>query len=104
MSETFISRWSRLKIESQSRRRHESGLRESAARSSAVATIAANEISALMAAGSPHVGQLSFVLIGNPNNPVGGILERFPGFYIPFLDVAFNGATPPNSPYPTSIY
>ena len=49
-------------------------------------------------------GQLSFMLIGDPNNPVGGILERFPGFYIPFLDVAFNGATPPNSPYPTTIY
>ncbi|MCV7099585.1 PE family protein [Mycobacterium palustre] len=68
------------------------------------ATIVTNEINALMAAGSPNPGQLSFVLVGNPNNPVGGILERFPGFYIPFLDVAFNGATPPNSPYPTSIY
>jgi PE-PPE domain/PE family len=68
------------------------------------ATIATDEIRALMAAGSPYQGQLSFVLVGNPNNPVGGILERFPGFYIPFLDVAFNGATPPNSPYPTSIY
>ena len=44
------------------------------------------------------------MLAGDPNNPVGGILERFPGFYIPFLDVAFNGATPPNSPYPTVIY
>ncbi|HWS94133.1 MAG TPA: PE-PPE domain-containing protein [Mycobacterium sp.] len=68
------------------------------------ATIANNEIVALMAAGSPHVGQLSFMLIGDPNTPVGGILERFPGFYIPFLDAAFNGATPPNSPYPTYIY
>jgi len=68
------------------------------------ATIATNEINALMAAGSPYQGHLSFMLIGDPNNPVGGILERFPGFYIPFLDVAFNGATPPNSPYPTSIY
>ena len=68
------------------------------------ATVATNEINALMAAGSPYQGRLSFVLIGDPNNPVGGILSRFPGFYIPFLDVAFNGATPPNSPYPTSIY
>jgi hypothetical protein len=68
------------------------------------ATIANNEIVALMAAGSPHVGQLSFILAADPNNPVGGLLERFPGFYIPFLDVAFNGATPPNSPYPTVIY
>jgi PE-PPE domain/PE family len=68
------------------------------------ATIATNEITALMAAGSPDVGRLSFILIGDPNNPDGGLLERFPGFYIPFLDVAFNGATPPNSPYPTTIY
>lgn len=70
------------------------------------ATIATNEINALMAMGyTPPDGQtLSFVLVGNPNNPVGGILSRFPGFYIPFLDVYFNGATPPNSPYPTSIY
>lgn len=69
------------------------------------ATIATNEIIHLMATGSPYQGgQLQFMLIGDPNNPVGGILSRFPGFYIPFLDVAFNGATPPNSPYPTTIY
>jgi len=68
------------------------------------ATIATNEIRALMAAGSPYQGQLSFMLLADPNNPVGGILERFPGFYIPFLDVPFNGATPPLSPYPTSIF
>ncbi len=68
------------------------------------ATIATNEISALMASGAPHPDDLSFVLIGDPNNPDGGLLSRFPGFYIPFLDVPFNGATPPNSPYPTHIY
>ncbi len=68
------------------------------------ATIVTDEVRALMAAGSPYTGQLSFVLVGDPNNPVGGLLERFPGFYIPILDVAFNGATPPNSPYPTTIY
>jgi hypothetical protein len=71
------------------------------------ATIATNEINALMALPSglrPDPSQLSFVLVGDPNNPVGGLLERFHGFYIPILDVAFNGATAPNSPYPTSIY
>jgi PE-PPE domain-containing protein len=57
-----------------------------------------------MAAGSPYQGQLSFMLLADPNTPDGGILERFPGFYLPFLDVPFNGATPPLSPYPTSIY
>jgi hypothetical protein len=71
------------------------------------ATIATDEIRNLMAlpAGMrPDPSDLSFVLAGDPNNPDGGLLERFNGFYIPFLNVAFNGATPPNSPYPTSIY
>jgi hypothetical protein len=70
------------------------------------ALVATDEIRALMAMGSgaPTSSQLSFVLTGDPNNPDGGLLERFTGFYIPFLDVAFNGATPPNSPYPTAIY
>src|SRR5271163_4656762 len=68
------------------------------------ATIATNEINALMAMGSLFAPNLHFVLIGDPNNPNGGLLERFTGFYIPALDVAFNGATAPNSPYPTTIY
>lgn len=41
--ENFVSRWSRLKHESRSRRTDDTGLRESAARSRAVATNAANE-------------------------------------------------------------
>ncbi|MGH3595986.1 MAG: PE-PPE domain-containing protein [Mycobacterium sp.] len=70
------------------------------------ATIATNEMRDLMASGyEPAPGtQLSFVLIGDPNNPDGGILERFNGLYIPGLDVSFNGATPPDTPYPTDIY
>lgn len=68
------------------------------------ATIVNNEINALMAAGAPHVGDLSFVMIGAPNNPNGGLLARFPGFYIPFLDVPFNGATPASNPYATTIF
>ncbi|MCV7122045.1 PE family protein [Mycobacterium lacus] len=68
------------------------------------ATIVNNYINGLIAAGSPNASDISFVTIGNPNTPEGGLLSRFPGFYIPFLDVPFNGATPPNSPYPTSIY
>ncbi|OMC43797.1 PE-PPE domain-containing protein [Mycobacterium sp. IS-1264] len=68
------------------------------------AAIANNEINALMAAGSPYQDQLSFMLLANPNTPDGGILSRFPGFYLPFLDVPFNGATPPLSPYLTSMY
>ncbi len=33
-----------------------------------------------------------FILMGNPNRPNGGIFARFPGLYIPVLDVYFNGA------------
>jgi hypothetical protein len=71
------------------------------------ATIATDEIRNLMALPANmrlDPTELSFVLAGDPNNPDGGLLERFDGFYIPFLNVHFNGATPPNSPYPTSIY
>jgi hypothetical protein len=40
----------------------------------------------------------------DPNNPDGGFFERLVGFYVPGIDVYLNGATPPNSPYPTTIY
>jgi hypothetical protein len=71
------------------------------------ATIATNEmriLDALPVGQRPDPSQLAFILIADPNNPVGGILERFPGFYVPLLDIPLNGATPANTPYPTSIY
>ncbi|BBX75412.1 PE-PPE domain-containing protein [Mycobacterium shinjukuense] len=68
------------------------------------ATIINNYINSLMAMGAPNADDLAFVMIGSGNNPVGGLLARFPGFYIPFLDVPFNGATPANTPYETYIY
>ncbi len=70
------------------------------------ATIATDEINALMAlppGSRPDPTQLSFILAGDPNNPDGGLAERFPGFYLPFLDIPFNGATP-QSPWHTVIY
>jgi PE-PPE domain len=60
-------------------------------------------------------GDLQFLLIGDPNNPNGGLLERFNGFEtssgtpvhdelnLPSLGVSFDGATPSDS-YPTDIY
>jgi len=72
--------------------------------SAAVATDEIRALMALPAALRPDPSRLSFVLTADPNNPDGGLLERFPGFYLPFLDMPFNGATPPNSPFPTSIY
>ncbi len=68
------------------------------------ASIINNQILNLMAAGSPHTDSLAFTLIGAGNNPNGGLLARFPGFYIPGLDVSFNGALPANNPYETYVY
>ena len=70
------------------------------------ALIETEQIKALLALPSgqqPSASQLSFVLLGDPNNPDGGLLARFPGFYIPILDVPFIGATP-QSPWHTEIY
>jgi len=38
----------------------------------------------------------TYVLVANPNRPNGGILQRFEGLHIPFLDVTFTGSTPIN--------
>ena len=68
------------------------------------ALVVSDEIRWLMANGSPGTRQVKFVLTGDPGNPDGGVFERFNGLTIPGLGVAFNGATPPNSPYQTAIY
>lgn len=54
----------------------------------------------------PDPGQLSFVLVGDPNNPNGGMFERFdliPGVSPSMLGTTFSGATPVTE-YPTTIY
>ena len=63
------------------------------------ARIASIEKGNLAAAGSTL--PLSFVLIGNPNRPNGGILQRFEGLEIPILGVTFDGATPTNTDFKT---
>jgi hypothetical protein len=69
------------------------------------ALVATNEIRNYMAMPNPpDPSKLSFFLTGDPGNPDGGFFERFKGLYIPFWDVLLNGATPPNSPYPTVIF
>ncbi|MBY0443079.1 MAG: PE-PPE domain-containing protein [Mycobacteriaceae bacterium] len=72
--------------------------------SSTVATAEIIALSALPVDLRPDPSQLTFILTGNPNNPNGGLLTRFPDFYLPFLNVHFSGATPADSPYPTYIY
>jgi hypothetical protein len=68
------------------------------------ATVETLEMRYLMAHGSPGTDQIKFVLTGDPNNPNGGALERFNGLNIPGLGLHFNGPTPPDTPYTTSIY
>jgi hypothetical protein len=46
---------------------------------------------------------IDFVLSEDPNLPNGGILARFPGLYIPILDLSFNGAEPTNTPFHTDV-
>lgn len=52
--------------------------------------------------GPPATDQLEFFLMGNPNRPNGGIMQRFPGLYIPFLDIRLDGSTPVDTPYVTT--
>ena len=47
---------------------------------------------------------VKFVLVGNPSNPDGGLLERFAPLSLPALGITFDGATPPDSIYHTDIY
>ena len=52
--------------------------------------------------GAPATDQLEFSLLGNPNRPNGGIAQRFPGLYIPFVDILLDGSTPIDTPYATT--
>lgn len=50
---------------------------------------------------APAADKLEFVMKASPSRPNGGILARFPGLYIPILDIPFVGATP-QSQYKTT--
>lgn len=58
---------------------------------------------AAMGASAPSTADLDFVLIGNPMNPNGGLLQRFVGLSFPSMGLTFVGATPDNV-YPTTVY
>ena len=47
---------------------------------------------------------VKFVLVGDPSNPDGGLLERFAPLSLPALGITFSGATPPDTIYDTTIY
>lgn len=77
--------------------------------SASIDTLLMREYLALPEDQRPDVDQLSFTLIGNPNNPNGGMLQIFnlpqlDGYpSIPSLGITFNGATP-DVPYSTDVY
>jgi len=78
--------------------------------SSTISTMVMRDLLALPAGQQPTADQLSFVLLGAPNNPNGGLFERFDvltdGSYptIPSLGITFNGAIPEETPWATSVY
>ena len=51
----------------------------------------------------PEAPDIDFVLSGDPNLPNGGLLARFPGLYIPILDLSFNGPEPTNTQFDTTV-
>ncbi len=71
--------------------------------SATVSSLEISKLAALPAGLRPTTGQLSFVLTGDPNNPNGGLFERFNGLSMPSLGLTFSGATPDNV-YPTTVY
>lgn len=81
-----------------------------ASQSATISTMVMRDLLALPADQQPTADQLSFVLLGDPNNPNGGLFERFDvldhGGYptIPSLGITFNGATPADTPWETAIY
>ena len=46
---------------------------------------------------------IDFVLSGDPNVPNGGIFARFPGLYVPILDLSFNGPEPTDTQFDTVV-
>lgn len=72
--------------------------------SSVVASEVMRLLAALPADQRPSADELGFVLLVDPDNPNGGLFARFPDLAFPALGVTFNGATPPDTIYPTAVY
>ncbi len=67
--------------------------------------ISSLEMRNLAAEGNPYsTSQLAFNLLGDPMNPNGGLLSRFPDLSFPAIGLQFYGATPADTPYQTTIY
>jgi hypothetical protein len=64
--------------------------------------IASMEMPKLLSEGY-HSSNAFFTLLGDPANPNGGLLSRFPGLSFPSLGVTFGTSTPSND-FPTTIW
>jgi hypothetical protein len=71
--------------------------------SAVISSLEMQNLAALPPSQRPSTSQLSFVLVGDPMNPNGGLFERFAGLSLPSVGFTFSGATPANL-YPTTIY
>jgi hypothetical protein len=79
--------------------------------STVAATLEMNALDTLPADQRPSPADLHFALLGDMNNPDGGVYERF-SFLNPFMNLSpisalnqpYFVATPPDTPYPTDIY
>jgi hypothetical protein len=71
--------------------------------SAVISSLEMQQLAALPPSARPSTNQLSFVLVGDPMNPNGGLFERFAGLTLPSVGFTFSGATPDNV-YPTTIY
>jgi hypothetical protein len=65
--------------------------------------LASLEMPKLVAEGYTNPSQILFTLLGDPANPNGGLLARFPGLSFPSLGVTF-GTSTPSDLFQTSIY
>jgi hypothetical protein len=52
----------------------------------------------------PPGTSLSFTLVGDPSNPNGGLLSRFPGLRLPSLGLDVFGIATPDNSFPTRIF
>lgn len=69
--------------------------------SAVISTEFKRRLAAEYPAGDPAAPDISFVLIGNLNRPNGGVMTRFQGAYIPFINFYFNGPAPTNTDFTT---
>ena len=53
--------------------------------------------------GGTKAPDIDFVLGGDPNLPNGGLVARFPGLYIPIVDLSFNGPAPTDTQFDTVV-